>query len=318
MRPRGLTLMIQRVLALTVMLLSAATARGTAPVAILPSDTDPRISAFNSPHLAWLPEGGARNQLLVFLPGTGGTPEKPLFHPFAATAAGLGYHVVVLMYPNNIAAQKKCSQSNDPDAYLKFRNAIIRGGMIGPHRAIHPQDSIESRLEKLLIYLDAHQPERGWGRYLMKPKGGVRWRTVAVAGHSQGGGHSYMLGKNHEVGRVLMFGSPKDYSVRFDVPAKGFDSNTKTPLKRFFAYNHVRDNGNGCTHEQQMKVLRKIGLPALGIADADNPRPSYDHARVLYTNVDLGHSTRFHRSVLTGSVGVNLPVWTYMLTEPVD
>jgi hypothetical protein len=96
------------------------------------------------------------------------------------------------------------------------------------------------------------------------------------------------------------------------------DSNTKTPLKRFFAYNHVRDNGNGCTHDQQMRVLRQIGIPDLGIADADNPVPSYDHARALYTNVDLENFTEFHSSVLKGSLSVNLPVWKYMLTEPVD
>jgi hypothetical protein len=202
-------MMTRLIVHLLFVLCAAATARGAEPVPILPSDTDHRISKFNSPHLAWLPEGRARNQLLLFLPGTGGSPENGLFHSFAATAAGLGYHVVGLMYHDNLAAQKKCSQSDDPDAYLKFR-------------------------------------------------------------------------------------------------------------KRFFAYNHVRDNGNGCNHEQQMKVLRQIGLPDLGIADADNPQPSYGHARVLYTNVDLENSTRFHSSVLKGSLGVNPPVWKYMLTEPVD
>jgi len=307
--------MIPRTATFCFVLLAAVGARAGEPVAVLPSATDARITAFDAPHLVWLPEGRARNQLLVFLPGTGGTPEKALFHPFAATAARLGYHVVALMYPDNLAAQKKCAQSSDPDAYLKFRNAILRGGVLGPHRVIQPQDSIESRLAKLLVYLDAHQPQRGWGQYLL-PGGRVRWRRVAVAGQSQGGGHSYMLGKNHEVARVIMFGSPKDYSFRFDAPARGFDGSTRTPLKRFFAYNHVRDNGNGCTHDQQAKILRQIGLPRLGVADADAQPPPFGHARVIYTNVDLGASTKFHGSVLQGRLSVNPPVWTYMLTEP--
>jgi len=298
--------------------LAAASGHAAEPVSILPSDTDPRISDFNAPHLVWLPEGVARGQLLVFLPGTGGTPEKALFHPFAATAAGLGYHVVVLMYPDNLAAQKKCAESADPDAYLKFRNAILRGGVIGPRRTIRPHDSIESRLEKLLLYLNGRQPDQGWGQYLDNSEGGIRWRMVAVAGQSQGGGHSYMLGKNHEVARVLMFGSPKDYSAHFDAPARGFDSNTRTPLKRFFTYNHVRDDGNGCTHLQQKKILAQIGLSALGIADADHPQPSYGHAHVLSTDADLGNSTKFHGSVLRGNLAVNPPVWKYLLTEPVD
>jgi hypothetical protein len=216
--------------ALLLAIFTAVSGRAGEPISILPSDTDPRISEFNSPHLAWLPEGSARNRLLVFLPGTGGTPEKGAFHAFAATAAGVGYHVVALMYPDNIAEQSRCGQSPDPGCDLRFQNAIIRGGAIGPRRIISPQDSIESRIEKVLVYLDARQAGRGWGQYL-EPRRGVRWRMVAVAGQSQGGGHSYLLGKNHEVDRVLMFGSPKDYSFHFDAPAKGFDANTRTPLK---------------------------------------------------------------------------------------
>ncbi len=286
------------------------------PLAVLPSETDVRITEFNSPHLAWLPDGAARNQLLVFLPGTGGVPEKGLFQAFTTTAAALGYHVVTLEYPDNIAAQTHCGQSDDPEAYLKFRNAIITGGVLGPHRKIAPQDSIESRLAKLLLFLDRKQPGRGWGQYL--GAGGVQWSSIVAAGHSQGGGHAYMLGKNHSVARVVMFGSPKDYSFHFDAPAKGVDGNTQTPLRRFFTYNHVRDNGNGCTHDQQVKILRQIGLPALGVADADHSPPDYVHAHVLYTDVDLGDSTKFHGSVLRGSLRGNPPVWKYMLSEPVN
>jgi len=45
---------------------------------------------------------------------------------------------------------------------------------------------------------------------------------IAVAGLSQGGSHSYMLAKNHEVARVLMFGAPKDYSFRFNAARQSF------------------------------------------------------------------------------------------------
>jgi len=66
-------------------LLAAGTARGAEPLSVRPSETDHRITIFDSPHLAWLPDGAAaRNQLLVFLPGTGGTPGKAdLPHSFA-------------------------------------------------------------------------------------------------------------------------------------------------------------------------------------------------------------------------------------------
>jgi hypothetical protein len=302
-----------RHLIVAVAVLTGALGRASEPVSIVPSDTDSRINEFNSPHLVWTAEGTARNQLLVYLPGTGGTPEKGVFHGFAKVAAGLGYHVVAVMYPDNIAAQRKCGQSLDLGCQLAFRNSILHGGRIGPRRVVAPEDTIENRLEKLLAYLDAHFAGEGWGQY--RGPQGVRWAKIAVAGQSQGGGHSYVIGKNHEVARVLMFGSPKDYNFHFDAPAKGFDDNTKTPLNRFFAYNHVRDNGNGCTHAQQEKVLLQMGLLALGVGDAAKPEGLYGHARVIYTNADLGESTKFHASVMRLNLAGNVAVWKYMLTE---
>jgi len=297
-------------------LLAGTVSRGAAPVSVRPSDTDLRISEFDSPHLAWTPVGASRNRLLVFLPGTDGMPTEVLFQPFLSTAAGLGYHVVALMYPDNIAAQQQCTHSEDPDAYLKFRRAIIRGGGFGRGRMVAGYNSIESRLQKLLMYLDARQRGQGWAGYLGRD-GSIEWRLVAVAGHSQGGGHSYVLGKDHEVDRVLLFGSPMDYSFHFHAPAKGFDANTRTPLARFFAYNHVRDNGNGCTHDQQAKILRQIGLVDLGMVDADTQKLPDSHAHVIYTNITVKRPTTFHTSVLNGNLSINQPVWEYMLTERV-
>ena len=153
---------------------------------------------------------------------------------------------------------------------------------------------------------------------LLAAVGGVQWPALAVAGQSQGGGHAYTLGKLNPVARVLMFGSPKDYSFYFRAPAKGFDAHTQTPLKRFFAYNHVRDDGNGCTHEQQRQILRQIGLLDLGVADVDRGQPPYGHAHVLYTDADPGPAQKFHPAVLNGRLPGNRPVWTYLLTEPIE
>jgi hypothetical protein len=306
---------------MTGLLLAVALFAGPAsagePTYVRPDETDSRITAFDEPHRVLVPEGAPRGVVLLYLPGTGGTPEKALFTPFTETAARLGYHVVVLMYPDKIAAQKRCGESPDPDCDVKFRDAIISGGPIGPRRRITTADSIENRFEKLLTFLARQQPEGGWSQFV-DANGGVRWRKVAVAGLSQGGGHSYMLGKRHELDRVLMFGSPKDYSFRFQAPARGFDAAVRTPLRRFFAYNHVRDNGNGCTHDQQRSVLDQIGLTRLGVADVDGAAPPFGHAHVLYTDADLGDSTKFHGSVLRGNLKSNPPVWTYVLSEAVE
>lgn len=285
-----------------------------APTAILPSDTDPRISTFNDQHMSWRPTGRPRNQLLVFLPGTGGKPKENF--PFAEMAADLGYHVICLMYPDNLASQKKCGNSPDPQAYLKFRLAIIRGGVLGPHRRIAPADSIQNRLVRLLMYLESKQPQQDWGQFL-DSNNDIEWNKIVISGSSQGGGHAYMIAKYNKVARVIMFSSPKDFSFHFNQPAMGFDGNTRTPLDRFFAFNHVEDNGNGCTHAQQSQILKQIGLDRLGIADADHPTPNYTHAHLIYSDEQLPDK-RYHGSVIKGFLHVCPAVWRYMLTEQVQ
>jgi hypothetical protein len=93
------------------------------PTATTPSATDPHILTFNNPHISWLPSSRPRNQLLLFLQGTSGVPRAQFL--FLETAAALGYHVIELAYPNDIAAQQACINSPDPDAYLKFRLEIM-------------------------------------------------------------------------------------------------------------------------------------------------------------------------------------------------
>jgi hypothetical protein len=282
------------------------------PTATIPSDTDSRIADFNDPHFSW--PGKPTGQLLVFLPGTGGRPNEN--SGFAETASRLGFHVISLMYPDNIASQKRCSNSPDPDSYIKFRMAIIHGGEIGPHRTISPADSIESRLAHLLGYLNTKQPEQNWGQFIAT-NGAIQWDKIVISGSSQGGGHAFMISKYHKVARVIMFASPKDYSFHFDAPAKGFDTDTQTPRNRYFAFNHMRDDGNGCTHDQQSKILTQMGLPTLGIADADTQAPKYNNAHLLYSNEDVA-GDKFHGSVSKGFLKCCVPVWTYMLTAPVQ
>ncbi len=289
---------------------AASGGRATGSTGVLPSDVEPRITAFNKLHFTWLPKGVPRNELLVFLPGTGGAPKAHM--RFAATGQRLGYHVISLMYPNAVAAQKACGGSNDPDAHIKFRLAIIRGGHFG-RRHMAAIDSIEGRLAGLLRYLNARQANQGWKQFYDKARG-IEWSKICVSGASQGGGHAYVIAKYHAVSRVIMLASPKDYSFFFRRPAKGFDSNTRTPIGRMFAFNHVRDNGNGCTHAQQRESLQRMGLTRPGVAEIGRVAPPFNHAHVLYTDAPVP-TKAYHGSVLWKKEFV--PVWTYMLTEKV-
>ncbi|CAM6003823.1 unnamed protein product [Sphagnum balticum] len=289
----------------------------------LPSDTDPGITQFNDPHLSWLPYTKPRNELLVFVLGTNGKPRRL---PFLETAAQLGYHVISLMYPCDVAAQQVCPNSDDPNAYMNFRLEIIQGQDLSNAISVSRTDSIENRLRKLIKYLTIHQPGQGWDQY-MDNFGEPKWSKIGFAGQSQGGGHAYVISKVHEVARVMMFGSPKDYSHYFNAPARGFDSNTKTPLDRYFAFNHMEDKIGLCNHEQQMEIFRQMGLLALGSADADHPQPSYNHAHLIFTDgqmPDMSEMVHIHNFALNNSTVISSngqpicpPVWKYMLTEPV-
>lgn len=297
--------------------LGAAAQRSTAT---LPSSLDPRVQVADDPHYSWIPASSQPlGMLVVFIPGTGGKPKENM--PFARIATDLGYHFISLSYPDSVAAQQLCSRSPDEDAYLKFRLAIFQGG---DFKRLHVDraDSIEERLTRLLQHLKMTQAGTGWDQFLT-PSGEVEWSKLVLSGQSQGGGHAYVIAKFHRVARVVMFSSPKDYSFYFNRPAKIFDGGTNTPLNCFFAFNHLRDNGNGCTHDQQLEIFKSMGLTDLGIADADK-HGELNHAHLIYTNVDVKNNG-FHGSVLNGVntiIGQTpeqllFPVWRYMLSEPI-
>src|SRR6188474_2791892 len=66
---------------------------------INPRQTDARIRGKNNPQFALVTTNGVlRNQLVVFLPGTGGVPAS--FENFCQNAANLGFHALALTYDN--------------------------------------------------------------------------------------------------------------------------------------------------------------------------------------------------------------------------
>ena len=90
-------------LALVAGLCTAAPACAAASAYGGSQETDPAIEQYIQPHRVFLDSSAAaRGQLLVFLPGTGATTGDQ--EEFGRTAAALGYHVVYLMYPNDVAA----------------------------------------------------------------------------------------------------------------------------------------------------------------------------------------------------------------------
>ena len=264
-------------------------------------------------------EAAPRGQLLVYLPGTGATTSDQ--EQFGRTAAGLGYHVVYLMYPNEVAAAV-CQQVEDENCYENFRREIITGKDLGARVDVAPVDSIEHRLLRLVRWLATHRAEDNWAQFLAGD--GVAWSKVVLAGHSQGGGHAQLLAKDHAVARLVVLGSPKDYNVRRGRPAAWYGGGA-TPAGRMFALVHEQDT-QAISYAQQLENLRASGLTM--VADIDKLAPPYQHAHVLTTNQPgspvnsaLAHlGLVFDFMLPRGSDGSVLyrPAWTYMLTAPVE
>ena len=292
-------------------------------VSVIPSETDPGIHQYNTPH--WicvnreilLGQGTKvkdRHQLLLFLPGTGGHNRGA--KAFLETAANLGYHCVELMYPDDVAAAEVCRDDPDPNSFEAFRLALIQGS-VSPHVTVERTDSIESRLTMLLIYLKQRRPREDWGQFLDGRD--IAWERIAVAGQSQGGGHAGLIGVRFHVARVIMFGAPKDYSRARHQPAPWYAEKKATPIAAFFAINHRQDR-QGCTFPEELENLHALGSDQLGPpVDVDQEAPPYRRSRILVTNypgTQVDSKTAHGTALTDKNQAVFRRTWVYMLTTP--
>lgn len=307
---------------------AAPTTSGLEVIKVLPSQTDPAIKEFDLPHFIYVDHDAlgtahpgrptGRHELLLWIPGTqppGGKGEGPGgAGKFCELAAHLGYHVILLKYPNTESASV-CRRDEDPDAFEKFRDTIIAGGT-SRHIKVSRANSIENRLIKLLLHLQRTRSAEGWDQFMAAGET-IKWEALAVAGQSQGGGHAALIGLKHRVARVICTGAPKDYSLARGRPAAWLEKKSATPKSSFFTFNHQQDY-QGCSPAQQLENLHALGLDALGApVSVDRESPPYQHSRILTTNhpgtkLDSGPA---HTSVMSPrNADVFRKVWTYMLT----
>jgi len=80
------------------------------------------------------------------------------------------------------------------------------------------------------LYLVASYPREGWEAYLFDD-GQPRWERIAVAGHSQGGGHAAMTAKLVVVERAILFNATE--------PMPWTMANFVTPSTRLFGFVHT-------------------------------------------------------------------------------
>jgi len=283
-------------------------------VKILPSATDTAINSFSGQgylHFVYFDKATVKpDQLLVFLTGTNGRGEGPKgFNEFAAS---LGYRVINLIYPDNFSLSRY-QRSEDMENYARGREEIITGKDLSEQIHVNRANSIENRLYKLLVDLNRRFPKRGWSAFYNNKTGEIIWDKITLAGQSQGGGHAAFIAKQHKVARVLMFGSPKDYSVRYNKAPAWISEATETPLNRYFSFVHSKDDHNACTYSQQQEIWRAFGLYKFGNeADVDKDVPPYHHVRLLTSTrpQPVPHVAPIRDIAYKAA-------WQYMLTEKV-
>jgi hypothetical protein len=246
---------------------------------VVPSVTDPAIDTSNDPHVAVNPVPTAtRDKLFVFLPGTGAVPT--MHQLILGTAAARGYHAIALSYPNPTAVGTLCADDVDPECFWNVRREIITGLDTSPLVTITPANSIVSRLEKLLQYLDTHDPREGWGQFVVN--GRVDWARVTLAGHSQGGGHVGVLTKLVSLDRAVYFSSPADWRQVADGPATWLSRTNVTPASRQYAFIHEQDPLVPVA--QALANWTVLGLDAFGaVADVDQATPPFGNTHRLTT-----------------------------------
>lgn len=201
-------------------------APGVSCFAVTPAETGASASGQNAdePSYALFPDSNAKDELVVFLNGSGGHPALAIADPaksFYTAATSLGYPVLALSYFSDTTIAMLCGvASATTDAcYFPTRKTVVLGVFQpGAAAALMPtmtvDQGIAGRLELALSWLAKNDPQHAWGSFLTTGSGGpetrIAWEKIVAAGHSQGGGHAAAIGKLFPVARVVQLSSVCD------------------------------------------------------------------------------------------------------------
>ena len=243
---------------------------------VAPRATDPAIDVFLADNYVWLDSTARGNpKLLVFMPGTRNVPAG--WVALEKVAARLGYHVIGLSYWNDVGVDVACKDSPDRDCSVNLRLEIIDGIDRSSLVNVTPANSIDNRLTRLLVYLDAQYPDEGWSRFL--EDGQPKWSQIAVSGQSQGAGQAALIGKLRHVDRVVMFSGPTDARVPDETDA--WISIGATPAVKYFGLVHKRDPFVGILPNLLALDMGRFGAPVV----PELSEPPYGGTHILVTDL---------------------------------
>jgi hypothetical protein len=215
------------------------------------------------------PTSPSRGRLLLFFNGSGGTPRGGVATAdvsFYSVARDAGLHVLGVSYRSDDSIGSLCA-GKDP-CFEPTRRTILSGvfqtGAASSLSSIAVHEGVYARVASTLATLAAGDPAGGWDAYfdralLADPAKALKWSSILVSGHSQGGGHAALLGKLHPVDRVVMLSSPCD-SVA-GTPASwltGDASFATDPATRYFGLGAPGDT----ICAAYAAAWSKLGMPA--------------------------------------------------------
>jgi hypothetical protein len=274
-----------------------------------PGATDTGISNTGGQHFVAVPASANQSQnLLVFLPGTGGRPE--FYTTILRHAADRGHHAIGLAYPNVEAVNELCASAPSATCHEDARIEVITGADRSNLVSVNAANSIDNRLRALLAWLDQGFPGEDWSTF--STNGEPRWDRIIVAGHSQGGGHAAMIARLRVVRRAVLFASTE--------PAPWTATAFATPTRRLYGFVHrLEPSYAGITNS-----WRRMDF-AGPITSVDGESPPFAGSHQLQTSAatcrEFPPLDAYHNCVVTDAITPVAPdgtpifgaVWTYLL-----
>jgi hypothetical protein len=250
--------------------------------------------------------------LLLFLPATRARPAD--YQLFLSAALRDGYHVLGLDYWN-LGKTLSGTCEADPHCYGQVQRNRFDGTRPSRFSSVQPAGSIVSRFRDAIAYLDDHDPDGGWGRFVQGDSD-IAWHDIVVAGHSQGGGEAAYIAHIRPVQGALMFSSPveslgSEHAAWMDRPGR-------TPVARMYAIDDVRDVF-GPRIRGSWKVLGLDGPDGPFRTDTAPPGPDEDPHAIL-TDIAVGSPAESHSRTIKDTTPIGrdgLPrmeaLWQWLL-----
>lgn len=243
------------------------------------SEADDNVTDYDGNQYAFLDTGAASlaGKLVVSLAGAGSVNAGGT--SIARWTAARGYHALGVSYANDYGIVR-----GDPDFYGDARLEAFDGEDHTSEITILRPQSIEERILRALLYLQALHPEGDWAYYLTEDEQEIRWQHVILTGISHGASSAPRIAMVRPVFRVVSASGPRDNSCQDDrtcqngVVATWFDEVPETPIERFYALTGVNDD----QHFEHLFAMEELGYPGdYDGVDVDNAAPPYGDSHRL-------------------------------------